>query len=213
MTTNQHPTTSRRPCIATLALLLTLGTAATACSDDTDAAADPPSTTEAPAPDDQPDDDEPVNDEPGSDGSEALTVVLTDFAFADLPDSVPAGTQLTVVNEAQRELHELVAVRLPDDEDRTAEEIVHDPAALEAVLTAGPPATVLLAAPGGDAIPAVGDGTLTQPGRYLLVCMIPSGVEPAVYLQAAAESQGAPPQVEGGPPHVAHGMYAELVVE
>ena len=41
--------------------------------------------------------------------------------------------------------------------------------------------------------------------------MIPTGADPAVYLEAAAASDG-PPQVDGGPPHVAHGMFAELTV-
>lgn len=204
MTTNQHPSTSRRRTVAALALLVTLGLTGAACGDDDGtAAADPPTTETTSA---------PGGDDPAG-APETLTVVLTDFAFEDLPDSVPAGTRLTVVNEAQRELHELVALRLPDDEDRSAEELVHDQAALGALLSAAPPATVLLAAPGGEAIPAVGDGTLSEPGRYLLVCMIPSGVAPDVYLEAAAQSEGGPPQVEGGPPHVAHGMFAELVVE
>ena len=74
------------------------------------------------------------------------------------------------------------------------------------------PATVLLAEPGGEQIPAVGDGTLTEPGRYLILCAIPTGVDPAVYLKAAAESAGGPPQVEGGPPHVVNGMFAEVTV-
>ena len=210
MTTNHHLTTARRRGVATLSLVVALGLAGTACSDEADSAttsttAVPPSAPATP--------DEPGDDEPTSDGTETLKVVLEDYAFQDLPASVPAGTRLTVVNEAERELHELVAIRLADDEDRTADELAHDPDALGALLTSGPPATVLLAAPGGEQIPAVGDGTLSEPGRYLLICMIPSGVDPDVYLEAAAQSDGGPPQVEGGPPHVAHGMFAELVVE
>lgn len=138
-----------------------------------------------------------------------LAVELTDFSFGDLPDEVPAGTRLTIDNAASSELHELVAVRLADDDARSAEEIVHGD--LEAALTGGPPAAVLLAAPGGEQIDAVGDGTLAEPGRYLIVCMIPTGVDPAEYLAAAAGSDG-PPQVAGGAPHVAHGMFAELTV-
>jgi hypothetical protein len=79
--------------------------------------------------------------------------------------------------------------------------------------TLGAPATVLLAAPGGPQIAAVGDGTLTRPGRYAIVCVIPTGADPDAYLQAAAESDEGPPEVDGGPPHIAQGMFAELVVE
>jgi hypothetical protein len=45
------------------------------------------------------------------------------------------------------------------------------------------------------------------------MCAIPTGVDPDVYLQAAAEAAGGPPEVEGGPPHFLHGMAAELIVE
>lgn len=144
--------------------------------------------------------------------AETVEVTLVDYAFEGLPDQVPAGTRLTVVNEAPSELHELVAFRLSDDEERSLDELATlSPVELEGAL--GAPATVLLAAPGGDPIPAVGDGTLDEAGRYAVMCFIPTGVEPEVYLEAAAEAEEGPPEVEGGPPHLVHGMIAELVVE
>ena len=76
----------------------------------------------------------------------------------------------------------------------------------------GQPATALLAPPGQEQIPAVGDGTLTEPGRYLVMCSIPTGVDPAAYLKAAAEAGGKQPQVAGGSPHFTAGMLAELTV-
>jgi hypothetical protein len=146
-------------------------------------------------------------------GDDAVEVGLVDFGFEGLPDTVPAGTRLTVDNRAEAELHELVAFRLPDDEERAVADLAGlAPGDLIAAL--GEPVTVLLATPGGDPIPAVGDGTLAEPGRYAIMCFIPTGVEPDVYLAAAAETDQGPPQIEGaGPPHFVHGMYAELVVE
>lgn len=138
-----------------------------------------------------------------------VDVTLTDFSFGELPDDVPAGTRLQIDNQSTRELHELVAVRLPDDDTREVDEIIDD--GLEAALSAGPPAAVLLAAPGGQQIPAVGDGVLVEPGRYLLVCAIPTGADPQEYLEAAATSDG-PPQVAGGAPHFMNGMIDVLVV-
>ena len=38
-------------------------------------------------------------------------------------------------------------------------------------------AAVLLADPGGEQIAAIGDGVLSEPGRYLLLCAIPTGVD------------------------------------
>src|SRR5690606_16514920 len=117
------------------------------------------------------------------------------------------------VNTSTTELHELVAVKLPEDEERSVEELLAlPPAELEAMFGQAPPALVLLRAPGGEQVVAVGDGALHEPGRYLVLCAIPTGVDPAEYLAAAAQSGDGPPQVPGGPPHFAHGMYAEIVV-
>lgn len=142
-----------------------------------------------------------------------VEVGLVDFGFDGLPGAVPAGTRLTVANRAPEELHELVAFRLPDDEDRGVGDLAKL-APTDLVAALGEPATVLLAVPGGDPVPAVGDGTLAEPGRYAVMCFIPTGVEPDVYLAAAAETEEGPPEIEdAGPPHVVQGMYAELLVE
>jgi hypothetical protein len=52
---------------------------------------------------------------------------------------------------------------------------------------------------------------LAEPGRYLLLCAIPTGADVQEYLDAAATSDG-PPQVGGGPPHLVNGMVDDLVV-
>lgn len=151
----------------------------------------------------------------GGDSAEALddgvlAVSMSDFAFDDLPDTVPVGTRIVASNESATELHEFVAVRLADGDERPVDEIVQGD--LGAVFAAGPPAAVVLVAPGGDEqIVAVGDGTLSEPGRYIVLCMIPTGVDPDAYFAAAATSDG-PPEIDGGPPHVVHGMHAELTV-
>ena len=138
-----------------------------------------------------------------------LAVEMDDFHYGDLPDEIPAGTRISVSNASETEIHEFVAIRLDDSDDRALDDIVGGD--LGALLGTREPATVVLAAPGGDQIPAVGDGTLAEPGRYVVVCVIPTGADPDEYLAAAATSDG-PPQVDGGPPHIVHGMYAELVV-
>jgi hypothetical protein len=52
----------------------------------------------------------------------------------------------------------------------------------------------------------MGDGTLTEPGRYAIVCFLPVGSDDSIL-----ESEG-PPEGESGPPHVSQGMFAELTV-
>lgn len=142
-----------------------------------------------------------------------VTVALVDYGFEGLPDALAAGSTLSVDNQSDGELHELVAVRLPDGEDRGAEELVQLPPEEFGAFFPGVQ-TVLLQAPGtNEVVAAEGDGTLTEPGRYLVLCAIPTGADPQEYLTAAAAAEGGPPQgVEGGPPHFVNGMWAELTV-
>ncbi len=209
-----HPSTAFPQLRLTVALAAGLVIGLTACSGDEDAKLD----TAAPEPTEQEADavvehaaDEPAQ-ESYDDGAADIEVELVDFAYVGLPDRVPAGARLSVVNTADEELHELVAFRLPDEEERGVPELIQlPPEELGPVL--GEPTAVLLAAPGGPQISAVGDGTMDDPGRYAILCFIPTGVAPEDYLAAAAETESGPPQVEGGPPHFVQGMYAELIVE
>ncbi len=140
-----------------------------------------------------------------------IEVSAIDFAFVGLPERVAAGTTLTLVNDSSVELHELVAIRLPDDETRSVEELIGNPEDLAAYF---PSVTTVLIAPPDEAGVAVeGTGQLTEPGRYAIICAIPTGADPAEYMAAAAVAQGGPPDVAGGAPHFVAGMYAELIVE
>lgn len=204
---------TRRFRLSALALVLA-GATLVACGDDDDESASDTTTSEQTESETETDD--AGLDDVEGEGGEAITVTLDDYEFRDLPQTVAAGTKLSVTNVAESELHELVAFRLPDDEDRSVEELVNLPPEEFGPLmgSLGQPATVLLATPGGPEIPAVGDGTLSEPGRYAIFCMIPIGIEPDVYLQAAQDSGGEAPQIEGaGAPHITAGMYTELVVE
>ena len=140
-----------------------------------------------------------------------IEVIAADYRFEGLPDTIEAGTRLSVENEG-REPHELVAMRIPDSETRSVEELLALPQEeLFAVFGGEPePATVILAAPGETDTPGpvVGDGTLSEPGRYAILCFIPVGSDPSV-LDPEAEG---PPQSDA-PPHAVHGMWDEVTVE
>lgn len=149
------------------------------------------------------------------DNAPAVEVVAVDYAFENLPDRVPAGTALSMRNESSVELHELIAYRLADDEERTAEDLMALPEQDLGALFADDPDLGVVAPPGEKSFPPIGDGTLTEPGRYLIFCAIPTGAdadEAMAAMQEAMQSQSGPPQINGGPPHFAQGMYGELVV-
>jgi len=148
-------------------------------------------------------------------GDETKTVTAADYAFQNLPESVDAGTTLELTNSSDKEVHEMVVIRIPDSEQRPVRELVNLPEAeLEPIFGSAEPAMVLVAPPGGaETIKAVGDGKLTQKGRYAVVCFIPTGADPQAYLAAAQAPSDGPPQVSGGPPHVAQGMYGEITVK
>jgi hypothetical protein len=187
-----HPTTR-----ALVAITVTVGTVAGCGNDDADQAAttttDPLVATSAPA-------------------ASTVEVTAVDFAFEGLPAELQAGTSITLRNTSANELHELVALRLPDDELRSTEELLAlPPAELEALFSA-PPALAVVAPPGEGSFVALGDGTLTEPGRYVVICFIPTGADPQAYLDALEANPGQPPQLDGGAPHHSAGMYADLVV-
>ncbi len=148
----------------------------------------------------------------GDDGPKTVTAV--DYRFENLPSAVKAGTTLTLRNSSPKELHEMVLLRLPDQERRPVSELVKLPESELQNLFSAEPAMVLLRAPNnGQLIKAAGDGKVTQKGRYAVICGIPTGADPAAYLQAAQTSQGGPPNVPGGPPHFVQGMYGQITVK
>ena len=146
--------------------------------------------------------------------SGTIEIVGVDYAYEGLPDRIKAGSSLSFRNDSAIELHEVVAIRLPDGEERSVEDLLQlPPEEIEAVLSAGPPNAVIIAPPNEAGFVVEGAAVLDQPGRYAIICFIPTGADPGEYLAAAAESEGGPPDVPGGPPHFVEGMWAELTVE
>ena len=206
-----HTTTStRRALAATLTVALMLGVAACGDDDDTEDAA----TTEATSETTEAAAEATTTTATGAEAeADVVEVTAEDFRFVGIDDPIPAGSRLTLVNASAVELHELVAFRLPDDETRSADELIAlGEDGLNAVV-GGPPAAVLVAPPGAEGFPALGDGTLAEPGRYLVLCSIPTGADPQAYLDAAQASGGGPVDVPGGPPHLVQGMYGTIEVE
>lgn len=189
-----------------LAVCLTAAVALAACGDDADttAAVDTPTAEET----------ETSATASGSGDGEVHTVTGVDYGFQGLEDEFEVGTELAFHNDSDGgEVHELVLVRVPDDEVRSAEELLALPQEESNALIGPNLVGVSVAMPGEEGRVVEGDLVLDEPGRYLALCFIQTGVDPEVYAEAAAESQGGPVELEdGGPPHVANGMVAEFTV-
>ncbi|MPZ15915.1 MAG: hypothetical protein GEU73_16085 [Chloroflexi bacterium] len=145
-------------------------------------------------------------------GTQTVEITASDYAFQNVPATVGVGTKFTVVNRSAAELHEVVALRIPDSETRPVAQLLQLPEAEQRTIVEEP-SFVIIAPPNADGMAVLGDGTFTEPGRYALVCFIPTGADPQAYMAAAQQSSEGPPQVPGGPPHVAHGMFAEVRVQ
>ena len=72
---------------------------------------------------------------------------------------------------------------------------------------------VSVAAPGenGTVEAIFGDGTLTQPGRYIYYCTIPIGIDPDRFFEIAAAQSGGPVVLDGVDPHYTLGMAGEIM--
>ncbi len=124
------------------------------------------------------------------------------------------GSTIAFSNDSEGEVHEIVLFKLPDDEERPVSELLALPQE-EVGMVTGAPVGVSLAFPGEDGMVVEGDLTVEDPGRYLMICAIPTGADPQAYrdVLAAPTPPDGPPDVPGGPPHFTQGMVAELTVQ
>jgi plastocyanin len=142
-----------------------------------------------------------------------VAVTGADYSFTGIGETIDAGAKVTFKNASTKEAHEIVAFKLPDSETRPAADIFKLPEAELNAALGGPPVFVIVAPPASDGMAVVGDGTLTDPGRYAFACFIPTDADPDEYMKAAQESGDEAPVVAGGPPHFVQGMFAEATVE
>jgi len=195
-------TRGRRVAAAVAATALLLA----ACGDD---AAD-----DTPPPADQ------ETDAAGDNGDEGETIVVGafDYGYTDLPSEIAAGTTIVMRNDSDAEVHEILAFRLPDDEDRPVQDLLQlpEPELMPLLEMRG----VALAPPGADSTMAPTPPlVLEQPGRYVFLCIIPTDAPPdevmaavQAFVEAGAPEGEAPDYPETGPPHFVQGMFAEVHV-
>ena len=144
--------------------------------------------------------------------SGTIAVTARDYSFESVPEVVATGAEITLTNQSEAEVHEIVLIKIADVETRTIEELLDlpDEESESLVEFQG----VLIALPGEEGSSPEGAGssiTVTEPGRYAMVCFIPQGADPAV-LAEAIES-GAETDLGDGTPHAFLGMVEEFQVE
>jgi plastocyanin len=163
---------------------------------------------------------------------DGMTVEVTgvEYAFTGLPESVPVGTTLAFTNGGV-ELHEMVVNRIADGVEETFDELMalnESGVDLEAegYIDAEYGNQMVLALPGQTAEDTI---TLDQEGRYVVLCYVPSGLEPAKLeefgvdittldentdmAELPAEAQAYLEEVmTTGVPHLVNGMIQEFTV-
>lgn len=127
-------------------------------------------------------------------GYTQISGTAADYEYSGLPDVAVSGPNaLTLTNEGE-EFHEMLLLRINDDVDLTAKQLLALPEAEG--MSKSVPAGITFSAPGET-------GTSffdLKPGRYVIACFIPKGLKP-----------GSPPP-EDAPPHFTLGMVADLKV-
>jgi hypothetical protein len=158
----------------------------------------------------------------------SVEVTGVEYAYTNLPTSLPVGSELTFTNDGA-ELHELVLVRIADDVTESVEELLamaaegRDPMTegLVEMVGAGP----LIAMPGET---AEGSLVLESEGRYVAICFVPQGMSPERLEEAGltlemlgpeadpsampAEAVALFEELSANPPHMALGMVQEFAV-
>lgn len=151
------------------------------------------------------------SDGPGSEGPDkaaqgggALEVTAVEYKFKGLSGTVAAGTKLRFTNGG-KEAHELVLIRVNDDEKRPLSKLLALPEKESQKVTKFQ--GVAVAAPGKEGKVVEGDLTLAKPGRYVGVCFIPVGTK------ELPKGPGGEDKKPSGPPHFTKGMVAEFTVK
>lgn len=178
-----------------LITLLALAFALTACGGGEEEPADDASETETAS--------------EAAEAGEELEVTGVDYEFQGVPETVEPGTKLTFTNASEKEAHEMVLLRINDGEERPLEELLKLPQ--EETQNLAQFQGVAFGFPGEETMYPDGDTTVTEAGRYAIVCFIPVGADVEAIKKSMQQQQG-PPDMGDGPPHFTQGMAAEFTV-
>lgn len=137
-------------------------------------------------------------------GYTVIDATATEYAYAGVPEEVPAGPAIINMTNLGEEFHEFILFKKADGVTDAPVDIISLPEeemaakAMFAAAAFGPP----------DAV-AHGVADLT-PGEYFAICFLPEHATPEIMAQMDGPDSSLP---EGaGPPHFTHGMVVEFTV-
>jgi hypothetical protein len=182
-------------------VLLTVVLAAVACGDGNDDDADAEGTASAlatrpPAP--------------------TIDIAARDYFYEGVPDSVPFGSTIALINDSESEFHTLHLVYFGLDETPLDELATLD--YLPLLFEVAQPTSVLLSMPGEPAYghlirPPWQDPVVRKPGRWVIFCGVWLGADPVELQETIQATSQPPPAIEGAPRHYTTGMIADFIVE
>jgi hypothetical protein len=138
-----------------------------------------------------------ASDAPAADATE-VTITAKDYEFEGTDALADGGSFAVTFTNDGEELHELMVLRLPDDETRSLDELLADESAGDDFVPVGSS----FACPGTSAEPAAVD--LSEAGRYVIVCFVPTGATADTPIEDFEHL---------GAPHAMNGMAAEVTVD
>jgi hypothetical protein len=134
--------------------------------------------------------------EPPADGATPVTLTAVEYAFEDAESSYPAGDYAFTLSNEGAELHEVVLVRILDEDANLDDLMVMSDEEAEAAIEFAGGA---VACPGDTAEPF---GAALESGRYVMACFLPVG-----------STADADIEQLDGPEHAEQGMVVEITVD
>lgn len=134
-------------------------------------------------------------------GFHQVSVTAEDYKFSGVDRRIDAGPTVFTFDNDGTEYHELLVLRRNDGVDQPVEELLAlDEETVSSMIT---DTGAAFAGPGTTSYTAID----LQPGKYIAICFIPTGLTTQVFDEMMAT--GAEPQ---GQPHAMNGMIAEFEV-
>lgn len=149
---------------------------------------------------DAPEDARALEGEKASPEATIIEVSAVDHEFQGLEASYPQGDYGFRMTNTGREVHEMAVIRIKDGEARSVEELLELTEEESDQVTEYIGGTVACPGETADAL-----GVQMTPGRYALLCFIPTGLTPDVPSSEEAFE-------ELGPPHFTRGMAKEIQI-